>query len=175
LSINVCTVCGGPYYAKGLCKNHYQRAYRQRPEVKEHRRAYAKAYYQRPEVKEYHRAYRQRPEVKEHRRAYLKAYQQKPEVKERQRAYQRKYCPRIPVIDCFEKDRSVTVEMLCERSGAARGYVLKWLGEWQKLGLVIKVEENVYRLNPESPLRMAVDGYFREAMLPEENGGRQVG
>jgi hypothetical protein len=47
-----------------------QRAYRQRPEVKEKQRAY----FQRPEVKEKKRAYRQRPEVKEKQRDRMREY-----------------------------------------------------------------------------------------------------
>jgi len=31
----VCEKCGEPHYAKGLCKNCYQREYYQRPEIKE--------------------------------------------------------------------------------------------------------------------------------------------
>jgi hypothetical protein len=37
------------------------------------------------------RAYNQKPEVKERKRAYMRAYNQKPEVKERKRAYMRAY------------------------------------------------------------------------------------
>src|SRR6266508_1155191 len=60
-----------------------QRAYRERPEVKEKQRAY----FQRPEVKEKQRAYRERPEVKEKKRAY----RERPEVKEKQRGRMRDY------------------------------------------------------------------------------------
>ncbi len=73
-----------------------QRAYRERPEVKEKQRAYfqrpevkekQRAYFQRPEVKEKKRAYRERPEVKEKKRAY----RERPEVKEKQRGRMRDY------------------------------------------------------------------------------------
>jgi hypothetical protein len=61
-------------------------AYRQRPEVKEHKKEYQRAYRQRPEVKERERARHQRPDVKEQNRAY----RQRPEVTKRSREWGRR-------------------------------------------------------------------------------------
>jgi hypothetical protein len=186
----VCRVCGAPHYAKGLCRKHYEqlpevkekhRAYRHRPEVKEKHRAYIRAYYHRPEVKEkhraYNRAYRHRPEVKEKHRAYNRAYRQRPEVKEKHRAYYHRpevrakaiarmeanfKRPIVPVIDCFNKDKPITLEELCKRSGGGKTFVLIALRNYKKLGLVLEPQKNLFHLNHDSPYRMAVDGYFRE-------------
>ena len=53
----------------------------------EKRKAYQKAYRQRPEVKEKTRKYFQRPEVKKKQKEYIKRYYQRPAVKERQKKY----------------------------------------------------------------------------------------
>ena len=97
---------------------------------------------------------------REQRRIHRKAYNQRPEVRKRIKAYNQS--PKVPVMDCFEKDKPITLEELCKRSGGGRGWALRTLRDYQKLGLVIKTNENLFQLNPNSPLRMAVDGYFRE-------------
>ena len=61
----------------------YQKTYKLKPEVREKKRIYA----QRPEVRAYHKIYNQRPEVKARREIVQKAYKQKPEAKERARLY----------------------------------------------------------------------------------------
>jgi len=83
---------------------------------------------------------------------------------EQRKAYRKAYMksPKVPVMDCFEKDKPITFEELHKRSGGGRGWVLTILKNYQKLGLVIKVDENLFKLNSDSPLRMAFDGYFRE-------------
>jgi hypothetical protein len=137
---NVCRICGGPlpdipdyYYEENLCRKHYDEWLAKKK--KEEQRI-------------------------EQRKAYRKAYRQRPEVKERIRVYHQS--PKVPVMDCFEKDKPITFEELCKRSGGGRGWVLSILNIYQKLGLVIKVDENLFKLNSDSPLRMAVDGYFHE-------------
>ena len=55
----VCSVCGGTYFARGLCKKHYY----QRPEVKAKQKEYQPRYHQRPEVKARKKEYRQRRRV----------------------------------------------------------------------------------------------------------------
>jgi hypothetical protein len=82
---------------------------------------------------------------KHYMKAYMKAYR-KPAS--------------IPVIDCFERDKPVTLETLCAKSEGGRGYVIRALRDFQKIGLVIKIEKNVFQLNPDSPFRKAVDGYY---------------
>ena len=58
--MKTCSICGGRFYAKGLCRLHYYHL----PEVKAKRKAYNKAYFQRPEVKAKIKAYEQLPKVK---------------------------------------------------------------------------------------------------------------
>ena len=135
-----CRICGAPcpdylcyYYQEDLCRKHYDEWLAKKK--KEEQRI-------------------------EQRIAYRKAYRQRPEVKKRTRAY--KKSPKVPVMDCFEKDKPITLEELCKRSGGGRGWALTILRSYQKLGLVTKINENLFKLNPNSPLRMAVNGYFRE-------------
>lgn len=70
-----------------VCHKEYVREYRQRPDIKQHRREHYKKYYQIPEVKrhmrEYSKQYYQRPEVKQH----IKEYYQRPEVKKYRKQY----------------------------------------------------------------------------------------
>lgn len=64
-----------------------------REEFRAYRKAYQKAYREKPEVREYMKAYREKPEFREYIRAYMKAYRQRPEVKEAKRLYEQ--CPEV--------------------------------------------------------------------------------
>lgn len=70
----------------------YMKKYRQRPQVRERRRKYMKKYRQQPAVKEKRKKYCQQPVAKEKHRKYQQVYQQRPEIKKR-RSYQRKHDP----------------------------------------------------------------------------------
>jgi len=65
----------------------YDKAYNQRPEVKERRAAYSREYYHRPGIKEKIQARAKRPEVKEKRRIATGIYRRRPEIIESLRLY----------------------------------------------------------------------------------------
>ena len=112
-------------------------------------------YYQEDLCRKHYDEWRAKKKKEEQRRKQRRIYRN---------AYNRAYnkSPKVPVMDCFEKDKPIALEELCKRSGGGRGWVLTTLRDYQKLGLVIKISENLFQLNPNSPIRMAVDGYFRE-------------
>jgi hypothetical protein len=64
-----------------------QKAYKQKPEVKQMAKEYQKEYYKKPEVKQRRKEYKQRPEVKQKKKEYQKEYKQKPEVKQKNKEY----------------------------------------------------------------------------------------
>ena len=103
--------------------------------------------------KHYFQEYSQRPEVKERK----KAYYQRLKIKEKE-----KQGERVLVIDWFEKDQPITLEELCAKSGRDREFVLQLLEKYQRLDLVHQIGENLFKLNPDSPLRLAADSYFKE-------------
>lgn len=165
-------------------KEHMQavaKAYGERPDVKQKRSEYAKLYSQRPEVKEKRRLYQQRPEVKQ--RLHEKWLALSPEEKAKKLAPWTKYfkehnrAPYVPIIDCFEKDWPKTFDELLYASGAGKIYLRLILQQYVQIGLVKDLGYNSFCLNKKSPLRMAADGYFKEATREKhahagsENGG----
>ena len=73
-------ICEKVVFAKGLCRNHYQKEYQQSDAFKEYR----KKYRQSDAYKEYRKKYRQSDAFKE----YQKKYQQSDAFKESRKKYQ---------------------------------------------------------------------------------------
>ena len=66
-----------------------------------------------------------------------------------------------PLCDCFDKSTPLTIADLMKKSGAGRGYVKTALARYCESGVVERMEDGTYRINPKSPLRFAMDGYYR--------------
>lgn len=98
-------------------------------------------------------------------REYQKKYLRRPEARKRYLAYQKRYMQTstIPVADVFDKDKPLTFKEIHERAGGGRGYILERLKEYVNIGVVEKLADGRYRINPKSALRMAMDGYFESA------------
>lgn len=121
MSEKICKIsdCNEKVLAKGLCRKHYTRQYRQRPEVKKREKEYRKQYRQKPEIKakskKYRREYYQQPENRARRKEYLKKYyqenkkriqkqkeeyNQKPDVQARIKEYHQR-----PEVEARERER----------------------------------------------------------------------
>ncbi len=77
--VKTCSICGGKYFAKGLCKKHYSKAYEQTRKVQ--RIAYMKVLRQSPEFKAKQKKYEQKPERKARMKIHQKAWRESPEGK----------------------------------------------------------------------------------------------
>lgn len=110
------------------CRNAKDKAYKSRPEIREHRRAHMKTYNRRPEVRErnrirsreryndpevhkqirayhntYNKVYRRRLDVQEKMRIGQRVYKSRPEARENNRIWQRSYYRRSGI---YEKLRA---------------------------------------------------------------------
>jgi len=102
------------------------------------------------------------PKVREKMREYMREYQQRPEVREKMREYKRR---RMFLIDTFtDFETGYTLKDLQEKVGDLPSRLKIDLNLYVQSGVLIMTIENgieVYRLNPNSPLHKAVDGYFK--------------
>ena len=73
-----------------------------------------------------------------------------------------------PLCDSFTLSEPLTVEELVERSGAGRGYVMMALARYVASGVVQKLPDGRFRIDPDSPLRFAMDGYFASRTASKE-------
>lgn len=117
-------------------------------------------YHKRPEVKLRIQEYVKRPEVKARRNSYQKERSKRPEVKEKLRQYFER--PQILVCDAFDKDKPLSFDEIFSRTGGGRGYLHQILKGYIRIGVVEQLPDKKYRINPNNPLRMAMDGYFKE-------------
>ena len=85
------------------------------------------------------------------------------------RRFDSPYPPVIaPLCDCFILSEPLTVEELMERSGASEGYVRRILARYVVSGVVQELPDGRFRIDPASPLRFAMDGYFASRTASKE-------